>query len=272
MASSLGLKRRSSDTAPRCMGLLELAKKYEIDAVKDFVRQHLINDWPVTLKEWKCQQAEIAQLEEMYCKTCHPTRTLDAESLYLSDLFPEPASVVKLCVTYGIREPLPAAFYQLSTIRFEDDYDRWKNEDGTSWQYLDFWDPTQEDCSPLVHWRRTARWSLLDGDLFMRLLTGRSFLHRQQGKIKHFLSTAKDCERPLQCTVEFEDLQDGTEKSSTKHGEPPGFLETLWRRVLEMEARDNLCEPCLKNNWERIEELMRNGWDVLPDVFAVEKI
>ena len=106
----------------------------------------------------------------------------------------------------------------------------------------------------------------------MRLLTGRSFLHRQQDQMKYFLSEAKDCEQPSQCTAELEDLQNGTTKSSMKHGEPPGFLETLWRRVLEMEAGDNLCEPCLKNNWERIEELMQNGWDVLPDVFAVEKI
>ena len=64
MISSLGLERRSSDTAPRFMGLMELAKKYEIEAVRAFVTQHIKNDWPTTLEEWQGQQAEIARLEE----------------------------------------------------------------------------------------------------------------------------------------------------------------------------------------------------------------
>ena len=47
---SLGLKRRSSDTAVRCMGLLELGKKYEVDSVKATVAEHLKND---CLQRWR---------------------------------------------------------------------------------------------------------------------------------------------------------------------------------------------------------------------------
>ena len=60
---------------------MELAQKYEIGAVKDFITEHITSEWPATLSEWRCQQAEIARLEEILCSSCNAAREREAHAL-----------------------------------------------------------------------------------------------------------------------------------------------------------------------------------------------
>ena len=277
--SSLGLKRRSFDTAFRCAGLLALAKKYEIDAVKDFVAQHIRADWPTTLEEWRCQNAEIARMEDMHCGSCNAARGTDGP--YLADLFPEPASVIRLCIAYNLREPLYSAFYQLSNTRFEDDYDRWQDKEGKKWKYFEYRDASRDaDHSPLLNWRRTARWSLLDGNIFMRLLVGRNRLNEYMGG--HLvLGHSKGCTGtktiPILggppssvCATELKRLL--MVQWVSKHGEPLGPLEELsfMLAALELPSTYKLCETCRKDNRESLETTMSEIWDLLPNFFGVK--
>ena len=269
MISSLGLERRSSDTAPRFMGLMELAKKYEIEAVRAFVTQHIKNDWPTTLEEWQGQQAEIARLEEKHCRACHPSRA-EAEAPYLSSLFPEPASVIKLCMKYHIHEPLSAAFYQLSLIKPADDFDRWKNENGKPWKYSQLQRGDINYPGPLDHWRRTARWSLLDGDVFMRLLLGREALDDIR-RVFVVPRASKTCTRGGQyrsCSKELEEIY-GT-KFTTTHGEPLGFFEHCARVALELKSR--ACDSCYERNRGLLDTVMQRIWSQLPHVFSVTEV
>ena len=270
---SLGLKRRSSDTAVRCMGLLELGKKYEVDSVKATVAEHLKNDWPATLEEWRCQQAEIARLEEMYCNACNSAHGVDGP--YLSDMFPEPVSVIMLCLKFDIREPLAAAFYQLSTTRVEDDYDRWRlDATGATWKY--FAPLIWRNSSPLLHWRRTARWTILPGDLFMRVLIGRDVLAEQERRLRPgLLRSAQDCTKsaggpggrgPPRCADLLKRISAQTYTS--KHGEPLGFLEQFDRMLAEVRSCNPLCDACRNYNSDNLEHANRRIWTALRGIFS----
>lgn len=255
---------------------MELAQKYEIGAVKDFITEHITSEWPATLSEWRCQQAEIARLEEILCSSCNAARGTDGP--YLADLFPEPASVIRLCVKYNIPGPLAAAFYQLSKIRFEDDYERWKKDKaGRKWRYCEFSNAADfADHSPLLNWRRTARWSSLDSDIFMRLLVGRKRLDEyKEGLVQ--LKPVEGCEAgPTfgRSCCESELLKLSARKWDAKHGEPMGPLEEVAALLAALQQQTLyplICKHCRAGNRKKLEDVMTQLWAHLSMFFGVRE-
>ena len=137
-------------------GALKLAIKFDCDALRARLVENIEADWPQTLTQWDARQKEaiIARSEHLNSKTGK------VDNLFLDDRLPEPASAIRLAIDFNIPSILPAAFYQLSLLGTEAD-----------------WDAYREDPSKRLRFgARSARWKLLDREDLMRLVHGQKQL------------------------------------------------------------------------------------------------
>ncbi|KAF8121079.1 hypothetical protein EV363DRAFT_1187321 [Boletus edulis] len=128
--------------------ILDLSRKYGITRMYAQIMRHLESDWPQTLNDWDKLERDITE-----------TKNSDADRI--DDHSPEPAAAIKLAHRFDIPSILPAAFYHLSRLSIQDD-----------------WDKTHADPSISIRnpTKRTAKWGLLSAKDFRCLLLGKAEL------------------------------------------------------------------------------------------------
>lgn len=147
--------------------MLLMANKYQVDNIRRQIVERLESDWPQRFVDWKRQQAEVKIQLEHNKLTNERQRTSEKPSL-LDDAFPEPASAIRLARECNIPSILPAAFYHLSRLTIDDDWDsarRQRSEVTSRWGY--------------GLKQRTVRWSILSGDDLRCMLAGKVAIRKQ---------------------------------------------------------------------------------------------
>ncbi|TFY59753.1 hypothetical protein EVG20_g7669 [Dentipellis fragilis] len=131
----LSLRPYDPDTQLKVRPLLRMADKFQVDVLRDRIVAQLVSDWPQTIRQWDKLESEIQ------------TR---------------PASAIRLARDFNIPEILGTAFYHLSRINIEHDWDSSRGVDKHG-----------KPARVSNHRRRTARWDLLEKEDHMPLSRGR---------------------------------------------------------------------------------------------------
>ncbi|KAF8897751.1 hypothetical protein BD779DRAFT_1388659, partial [Infundibulicybe gibba] len=152
--SALPYKRLDPETPTRVYGVLSLATRYRMDALRARIIDQVEGDWPQSLSAW---DRSISAVEE----TQHES---EDHLSYLDDMFPEPASAVRLALDFDIPKILPAALYRLHTIRPSCDWERYRLPE------------LEQNAGALLQGERTAKWHLLEKTHFMQLLHFKEYL------------------------------------------------------------------------------------------------
>lgn len=159
MRRGLAYKRFNPDTPVLVHGTLKLAIKYECEALRARIVENIEADWPQTLAQWDARRAETS-----IARSEHYLRLNGkVDGLYLDDRLPEPAAAIRLGSDFTIPSILPAAFYQLSLISTDADWEAYRASPTAAGKHLRFG-------------ARTARWKLLDKVDLMRLVHGQKLL------------------------------------------------------------------------------------------------
>lgn len=146
-----------------------MANKYQVDSIRQQIVERLESDWPQSFVDWQRQQAEFQVQLEYF------THTNDANFHYekpsrLDNAFPEPASAIRLARECDIPSILPAAFYHLSRLTIDDDWDTARRKhDPTTHPWVVY--------SPATH--RTVRWPLLTAEDLRCMLAGKAAIRKR---------------------------------------------------------------------------------------------
>ncbi|KIJ53535.1 hypothetical protein M422DRAFT_107206, partial [Sphaerobolus stellatus SS14] len=112
---TIPFKKLQPDTIRRVEGTLILATKYQSDSLRNRIIALLEADWPSTLTGWDTREAEMRREIEL-CGHKWEEHLSNAE-----EIWPEPASCIRLANLCGVPSILPAAFYDLCRIPFDAD-------------------------------------------------------------------------------------------------------------------------------------------------------
>jgi len=178
--ATLTYQRHDPDTPLRAMETLRLATKYGIDSIRNLIIRHIEADWPKTLKEWDSFSAEMKSLGA------------DGEP-HADDVFPEPASAIRLALDFDCPSILPAAFYMLSSLAFSQDWDKIRRSQRRPRAKL------------------SVRWNLLNQSDLLRLGRGREKLFKKMENIRllaGLAETADGCEYGVDSSDEEDEHMD----------------------------------------------------------------
>ena len=239
--------------------MLKVAEKYQVDTVKRFVTAQMERDWPTSIFEWATQRAELSHVEML-----DSLGMTSVDGPYPDDVFPEPAAAIRLAVDYGIPSILPAAFYCLSTIGIEDDWDRYR---GGPWL---FGEQKNQSTSPICTLRRTARWSLLDKDILQRLFIGRTELDRRMQRFGPH-SIEHPCNTSGKCSVSLVELWNVWMARVEGRRRAYPVLEAFFEFVRETRG-SSLCWLCQKMFAKEIDDEMCKVWNDLPRIFSIDTL
>lgn len=128
-------------------GVMALATKYDFSDLRLRIVRHFQQEWPTSAHTWEAwvKQSDAQLILNNKSRYDHPH---DVVNLH----WPEPASAIHFARAFDIPSVLPAAFYRLSLIQTEIDWDRYDQ--------LDF--PYDD--------RLVARWSLLNAEDLMTVM------------------------------------------------------------------------------------------------------
>ena len=160
--SSLAFRHHDPNTPIAVSGVVRLSDKYLLEPLCKRLVTQVVQDWPTTLREWDIHQAEIHATGE----ACLNFRVDDdpvADGPPLSDVIPEPVSAIVFAQEFGCPEILPAAFYRLLQIYFNDDW---------SLRASDSHSETGVRPAARYSSRALARWGMLDRDNLARYVHG----------------------------------------------------------------------------------------------------
>ncbi|TFY59413.1 hypothetical protein EVG20_g7800 [Dentipellis fragilis] len=152
------LKPYDPDTPFKARPLLRMADKFQVDALRSHIVAQFVSDWPVAIRQWDKLESEIQARE----KAGDSDIFYDVDDPNIDDQYPEPASAIRLARDFNIPEILAPAFYHLSRINIEHDWDASRGVDLHG-------KPTRVSN----HFRRTARWDLLEKEDYVSVLRGR---------------------------------------------------------------------------------------------------
>lgn len=146
----------NADSVTTHQNLLRLASKYQMDDILERAVIELATGWPMDLKEWEELDDRI-QLGLSLNKTENPKT--------LSDKFiPEPVAAIQLAQQHRVLQILPAAYYHLSRISIDDDWDARHGAHAVEAR-------TATTANPF-----SARWRLLSASELRTILRGRERL------------------------------------------------------------------------------------------------
>ncbi|GJE96792.1 hypothetical protein PsYK624_129980 [Phanerochaete sordida] len=195
------MKRQDPGAALFAAKALVLITKYDCRELRARVVRHIGADWPQSPREWLA-------LHQMR-RACVETAKFLAEDAPVENIFPEPASVIRLAQDYDIPSVLPAAYLELVSVSRKNDWDALRQGGGHSpfaslGSGLD-WDAIGRDARlPLDV--RSARWSLLTRDDKARLKSAKLELQaRCMGLRKAVFNVPRgNCTGPsLDCQTEL---------------------------------------------------------------------
>ena len=255
-------ERSSNSTVARVEVLLDVAKKYEVNGVQSFVLHYLERDWPTTLVGWLRQHGEMVRLKELWL--ADSTSIGDAD---LDDMYPDPAVAIRIGLDHNIPSILPAAFYCLSEIDIEEDWDRWHTSE---WKFSRVEDGAQPS-NPLGQWKRTARWSKVDKDSLLRVLLGQRGLRARRSVLprvydfdkKHDTSTTS-----ATCKAELDRLRKECRPSRSGNPEP---LQTLVKMLTANRTNTTICDVCHDTLRANLDAELQKLWNDLPYIFSLRE-
>lgn len=223
-----------------------MANKYQIAHIRDCIVGRLESDWPQSLAA--CDALE-GGLERIIDHIGAPW--------YIDDLFPDPASAIRLGRDCGVPTILPAAFYQLSRLKISNDRAR----RGAGWKAMETFD------------ERTARWDLLSGDDLLCLMRG-------QSKLRNFIlgfSTRFSCPQSdwkSRCRVMTRMCnisEDQSAATATDILEHFRSFETAFRKAVEEPGWD-VCQECEEAVRDQLNTIREEIWRKLPEYFELGEV
>ncbi|KAI5117812.1 hypothetical protein M0805_004572 [Coniferiporia weirii] len=131
--------------------ILEIAAKYEMDAIRRRIVSHIIDYWPHSLSAWDVFEARLRIVE-------HDEGREDEMDCFAQ----EPASAIALARRFEIKSILPAAFYDLGRIPASADWNKRqaRADDAIDAVDLDTWNT------------RSAQWLCLSVADYHRICVG----------------------------------------------------------------------------------------------------
>ena len=239
-------------------GVTRLADKYLLETLRKHLIDLVVSDWPKTLQEWDYREKEVLACFDNGISNGQPR---------VCDMFPEPVTAINFAREFGCTEILPAAFYQLSTMRVE----RHAWEDDVHGDTLS-----------------RARWSLLDKDDLLRYIRGCQTLWSFRADTEYFLCPqckpemwrhpfdpeGDDLHQRLPCYAYVDKLFQRVWSGSGPDGVPKNIL----RLYAEMQDDTDvplpqhgfprtLCTSCWCTFGDKIAELRQEIWAKLPETF-----
>ncbi|EPQ52331.1 hypothetical protein GLOTRDRAFT_117710 [Gloeophyllum trabeum ATCC 11539] len=256
--------------SPYWRGLLDMATKYFVEPIREFIIRGLEHQYPTNLEAW-CKLDEKRQaLCTLWANHC----SLDLDECYDS-MVPDPATAIRFAKEFNIPSILPAAFYDLSTIDPELDWTTVRAETILKPGHTGGHPYSDEtlDEDPLFRGERTARWDTLDQADFRRLMSGcekLGFLDIQNMIVDAApRGSCHNFRNPEQCQAArvagaraCQAYQlDGTLR----------FLRMLERYDPEVKAElfPNLCDFCMGNIRLAASRKIKEVWVELPSVFRL---
>ncbi|GJE89661.1 hypothetical protein PsYK624_057670 [Phanerochaete sordida] len=249
--SGTAYKRFCPNTPVLVHGTLKLAIKYECEALRARIVENIEADWPRTLPQWDARRQEI-----IIARSEHYLRINGKlEGLFLDDRLPEPASAIRIASDFAIPSILPAAFYQLSQISTDADWDAYRANPTAEGKHLRFG-------------ARTARWKLLDRVDLMRLLHGQKALASYTRAIGTDIFGAR-CPRGSQgCSrARTECWKYMQENAPISMDDPLEILHDCMSLHEFFTGNDLPCETCTSEISQQAEKKRNELWRSLPSIF-----
>ncbi|TFY54802.1 hypothetical protein EVG20_g9562 [Dentipellis fragilis] len=246
----LSIAPLSPNTPLHVKPILVLADKYGVQYVRGPIIDQLERDWPQSLFDWDCLEAEIESRRDVFNQ--------HQASCELDDDYPEPGSAIELARQCDIPSILPAAFYHLSRIPIN--YD-WDNIHAS-------WDDPPDD-----YWvGRSARWDRLSKEDLLCLLQGRAKLDKYLDEL---------------CSMLYPEPH--TQDSTCNPDIWYAFWESVWQEcrrgkdilaVLspfsEMSGNfskrwEKLCWSCRDKITTKASKCRKEIWDRIPEFFQLQQ-
>ncbi|KDQ58283.1 hypothetical protein JAAARDRAFT_262371 [Jaapia argillacea MUCL 33604] len=242
-------RHRDPNTPLIVRGVLELATKYQVDVLRTHIVQRIEEDWPQSLAEWEAAETEFHRIFNEFMATGPD----DPEGAWLEEMFPEPASAIRLARDYDIPNILPAAFYAMSRLSPEEDWDASRAVDRDRL---------------LIVGERSARWSLLHNQDLLALIRGNkligSAVARMHTRIFETVDEA-DCHGGPLCIAARKRFCGLFE--SAGHQDPLYELRGFYSG--EQFGLRDVCESCRSQLLSEAQVRKQAIWDLLPDYFGL---
>ncbi|KAH8113883.1 hypothetical protein DFH11DRAFT_1743985 [Phellopilus nigrolimitatus] len=249
--ATLHFEKFFPNTPSQVEGILAMATKYEMREVRKRVVAHVEADWPHTLEEWDRFESRIKFLGDV-----NPECDVDKA-------IPEPAAAIMLARRFAIPQILPAAFYFLSIVNAQHDWDHHLVHEDSKWELLAA-DDDNHDTWPLLRTSMTARWGILGAQELRDLFVGKEHLARRAWTLTFVISsrctTSEGCLKALN-TLRQTVINDFLE--------PLGLLAVMHPNRVKKLAKKSygVCSVCTTGAVSRVAELRREIWDALPRYF-----
>lgn len=127
---------------------MEIACKYEVEAITKRIIKHIDADWPKTLEEWDKSDALFKVPDRDDDDSTHWRFTNRRNQL--TTVFPEPVAAINFAKKFKLHDILTAAFMELLRTPYHEDWNRYNPRQ-------------EEDCNR--HWRISCvRWNILSSE------------------------------------------------------------------------------------------------------------
>ena len=229
-----------SDLEISLFGVMRLVKKYDLEHLRSTLASRVEAQWPQSLVEWSVYKDYTKRL---------------AAHLLLSDArILEPAAAIRLATDHDIPRILPAAFYALSCLNIDDDWETRKDRLKRTGRLL----------------LPSARWHLLTQSDHSRLRRGERELNKAGRDYFKKLSTGTLCTIP-NCHMQFRDTVGSAVEAIFAAQERRDMLEVLDIHM-KAESWKTLCTLCRSKIQKQARDTRENIWQRLPEFFGLGDI
>ncbi|TDL26491.1 hypothetical protein BD410DRAFT_741816 [Rickenella mellea] len=247
--TKLVCRRNRRSTFKKVTGVLRLATKYEISALRNHIRNVLDLDWPSTFEAWETN--EFATNDMIGASEKRFT---------MASKLPNSSEIINLARECRITSILPAAFYNIARIQESDEFDGYFKHD-----YLNnacYRKSEMDDCS---------------SDDLVRIIVGRESLRRHSWDIYRGTRTwlYSECafeedERRERCHLKLKEWWTKTA------GECLFVMEDLLGALrmiigtMDEDLSNEVCLECRRTLVGRMKEQQQEIWGLLPIYFRLE--
>ncbi|TDL27773.1 hypothetical protein BD410DRAFT_739026 [Rickenella mellea] len=232
-------------------GVLKLARKYDFTNLRLRTIEHYIQAWPSTLHEWDLLEQTIG--------VWRPDPDNDDEIEFLDAVFPEPGAAIRLARECDIPQILPSAFYHLSRLLQQDD-----------WNIHHDWNDPDNDTYALSNGRRTARWDLLCLEDYRCLARGREKMDEFMLSLsKRTFRVGVKCNDAVKakCAANCEQLINQMRQRSRESRDVLAAMLYCESLPGSLEADAELCHRCCFAFTFGLSRKRKELWEKIPEMF-----
>lgn len=236
---------------------MKLAKKYDVDSIRNLIVRHLESDWPQTVDEWGDFQNDMSKAVEQHLNNPPPFMY---GGKFIDERFPEAGAALRFALDHNLPSLLRAVTMVLVTTSQTSDYDAVKRGRGDM-----LYEPS---ASHRAVYFPSVRWSLLDTHDWACLTKGKEalfarliLLGRPQSLLVAGPQTCRQCSTNL---LAWQGRVIG--KLNPKEFQWPDPIYLL-RKMLELGRPDAVCTPCWDRAEKSVKEMRKKLWEELPSLF-----